>query len=113
MSYTLTVTINAYHLALVGTALVLFGLAYNAWVAGLEDKGHDRGYMGFIVAIGCAVTGLGFGLATSLWLLIPLLACFAASGAPMMVGSIRRHIAARDAEAAERQRLAQDRLGDD
>ena len=37
----------------VGVVLGLFGVRYNRWVAGLESEGHDRGFMGFIVALGC------------------------------------------------------------
>lgn len=81
MTYTIVVTIDLRYLALAAALLVLFGLGYNSWVAHLEHNGHDRGYMGLIVALGCAITGLGFSLVTSLWLGLVLLSCFAASGA--------------------------------
>ena len=55
--------------------------------------------MGFIVAIGVAVTGLGFVIIVgSLSLGLILLACFGASGAPMIVGSVQRHVHARARE---------------
>ena len=42
-------------------ALFSFGVGYNWLVGKLERRGHDRGYMGFIVAFGCTVTLLGAG----------------------------------------------------
>lgn len=83
--------------------LAAFGYAYNRIIASLESQGHDRGYMGFIVALGCLATIVGWRLAIhnpisdiepGIW----LLACFAASGTPMIIGSVDRHIKARDAE---------------
>lgn len=71
--------------------LAIFGVLYNRWVESLEKQGHDRGYMGFIVALGCGVTlaGAAFivGLETTLWTLV----CFVASGTPMIAGSICRY----------------------
>ncbi len=72
-------------------ALTLFGILYDHWVTQLETAGHDRGYMGFIVAIGVGVTlaGAAFivGIEATAWTLL----CFAASGAPMIAGSVYRH----------------------
>ena len=82
-------------------ALFGFGIGYNRLVGKLEHQGHDRGYMGFIVALGCAVTlaGTGFivGLGPVLWALV----CFAASGIPMIVGSISRYCRARTQQRQE------------
>ena len=75
--------------------LAAFGVVYNHWVEALEKKGHDRGYMSLIVSAGCAVTLAGasfiIGLGPVLWALI----CFAASGIPMIIGSISRYCRAR------------------
>ena len=72
-----------------------FGYVYNRWVESLERQGHDRGYMSLIVALGCAVTlaaaALIIGLEPVLWTFI----CFAASGTPMIIGSISRYCRAR------------------
>lgn len=113
MTYTLTVSINLYHVALAAAGLLLFGLGYNHWLEGVEANGHDRGYMSLIVSLGCAVTVAAYALATNPWLALVLLAHFAASGTPMIVGSIRRYIHARAAEERERQRQALARLGEE
>ena len=92
--------------------LALFGCAYNRWVERLEREGSDRGYMGFIVAFGCAVTIAGYALITgSLALALVLLACFVASGTPMIVGSVGRHLQARKAREARHEREAERALG--
>ena len=82
-------------------ALAVFGYIYNRWVESLERQGHDRGYMSLIVSAGCAVTlaGTSFivGLGPVLWALI----CFAASGIPMIVGSISRYCRARTQQRQE------------
>ena len=76
-------------------ALALFGVIYNHWVAQLENNGHDRGYMAFIVAAGVLVTLLGatflVGVEVAVWTLL----CFVASGLPMIAGSISRYCRAR------------------
>ena len=82
-------------------ALAIFGVIYNRWVEALEKKGHDRGYMSLIVSAGCAVTlaGTAFivGLKPVLWALV----CFAASGIPMIVGSVGRYCRARAQQRQE------------
>jgi len=82
-------------------ALAIFGVVYNRWVDSLERQGHDRGYMSFIVALGCAVTlaGAGFivGLEPVLWAFV----CFAASGIPMIAGSVGRYCRARAQQRQE------------
>lgn len=111
MTYTLTVTVELRCLALAAAILALFGILYNTWVAGLEHRGHDRGFMALIVSLGCAITSLGFAAVTNLWLGLILLICFAASGIPMIVGSIARYIHARDVEERARVQRSLDRLG--
>jgi len=79
-------------------ALVTFGIGYNHWVEHLEHNGHDRGYMGLIVAAGCTITLAGAALDTNYAGLDPIawvFVCFAASGTPMVIGSIVRHCRAR------------------
>ena len=72
--------------------LFAFGLWYNRWVEDQQEDGFDRGYMGLIVSLGCFVT-LAFGL---LWptlnpyVFIIALGAFAASGIPMIRGSVQR-----------------------
>lgn len=84
-------------------ALVVFGLAYNQIVAELENKGHDRGYVGFLVALGVFVTLVAASLPLGILLsptvasavLVVDLAAFSASGAPMILGSVRRYVRVR------------------
>lgn len=91
--------------------LALFGLGYNRWVAKREAQGHDRGYLSLIVALGVAVTIAGYALlVASLAQALLLLACFVASGTPMIIGSIRRYVKAREAEYRAAQREAQEKL---
>ena len=82
-------------------ALAIFGVIYNRWVDSLEKQGHDRGYMGFIVAAGCAVTLAGaafiIGLEPVFWAFV----CFAASGIPMIAGSVGRYCRARAQQKRE------------
>ena len=88
--------------------LLLFGMVYNALVELLERDGHDQGYTAVLVVGGTLVT-LG-GVALMLGRVARLvglegaavaLACFSASGLPMVVGSVSRY--ARGRAAAEEQ----------
>jgi len=76
-------------------ALAVFGIVYNRWVERLERRGHDRGYMGLIVALGCTVTLVGAVIIVGLDPIRWVFACFVASGTPMVVGSISRYCRAR------------------
>lgn len=92
--------INVWRAVTILLALAVFGYLYNRWVAGLVSEGHDRGYMGFIVALGCGVVILGWMLITvDLAGALILLAAFAAAGVPMILGSIERYVRAQDAAA--------------
>lgn len=110
MNITFTVSLRTVFLC--SLALFAFGVVYNLWVEHLQRQGHDRGYMSFIVALGVAVTGLGFTLATAWQLGLILLACFVASGAPMIHGSILRHVRERAQAEADLRRRALKRLSD-
>ncbi|HUV95794.1 MAG TPA: hypothetical protein VMX14_13345 [Anaerolineae bacterium] len=77
--------------ALTLTALLAFGIAYNAIVTWLENRHHDRGYTSLLVIAGSAVTIAGAGHLTTWRAALWMLACFAASGAPMTAGSIWRY----------------------
>ena len=89
----MTETCQTYVIILV--ALFAFGIGYDRLVTHLEHQGHDRGYMGFIVAFGCTVTLLGAGVIIGWEPVTWTTMCFAASGIPMIAGSIRRHVRAR------------------
>lgn len=94
--------------------LLCFGLYYDRFVAALEGRGQDRGFMSFLVAIGCAVTILAFSLMTGAWGAAMLVAsCFVASGLPMMVGSVYRYARARALEEEEERVEARGALNDE
>jgi len=78
-------------IALILSGLLLFGLAYNALVAWLERTHRDRGYTAILVIGGSAVTLAGAGHLAGWRPILWALACFAASGTPMTLGSIWRH----------------------
>lgn len=81
-------------------ALALFGSGYNRLVAEAERRGWAEGFVSLLVAVG--TLGTLVGLAVVCWPAALLaLGCFAASGTPMMVGSIWRYVRRR-----ERERLA-------
>lgn len=82
-------------------ALAAFGVVYNRWVESLERQGHDRGYMSLIVSLGCAVTLAGAGFIVGLKPVLWALACFVASGIPMIIGSVGRYCRARAQQKRE------------
>lgn len=71
--------------------LILFGVLYNLWVEYLINRKYVEGYMSFVVAGGVAIT-LVFLAILSWQLAIMVLLGFAASGIPMIIGSISRYI---------------------
>ncbi len=89
-------------------SLAIFAWFYNGWIERLEAAGHHHGYVSLLVVAGCAVI-LTVALAV-VWPLGPTArlaviitaGLFVPAGIPMILGSIRRHVAAR---AAEQQRL--------
>ena len=110
---TLTCTIDLRVLIAVLFGLAAFGYGYNNWVATVTEKGQDRGYLSFIVALGVAITGIGFTLAVGMWELgLLFLICFIASGTPMILGSIHRYIRARAQEEIDARMEARDTLHD-
>jgi hypothetical protein len=101
-----------------GAALALIGVAYDWWVERLERHGHDRGYMGFIVAGGeLLIYAVAF---VTLWgitapaqaLLVILLGYQICAGLPMIWGSVSRFNARRQAEEERARALGLTRLGD-
>lgn len=95
-------------------SLIVFGVGYNIWVASLEREGTDRGYMSLIVSLGCTITNLIFGMIIGdLRLVGMLFLCYIASGLPMIIGSIQRHVQARRWEETASTREAKEALPDD
>lgn len=87
---------------------------YDRWIERLEAAGHHHGYVSLLVVAGCssillvalAVTW-SLGDRARLAVLITAL-LFIPAGIPMILGSIRRHVAAR---SAEQQRLHDEARG--
>lgn len=86
--------------------LFLFGLVYNVFVAWLEKMGHDKGYTAFLVVGGTLVTLAGLAVITDIETAILAIGCFGASGLPMILGSVGRHVRERAAEEKKIMALA-------
>lgn len=82
-------------LAALYLALVLFGIGFNALTALAERKGYMHGYTSLFVALGVAVT-VGATAVISLAFALVTAVAFIASGTPMIVGSIWRHVQERE-----------------
>jgi hypothetical protein len=84
--------------------LFIFGLAYNHFVERVERRAEAGGWTWAQVAVGTALTVLGTMHLIGWWNTLIVLAAFAASGLPMIVGAYSRHkqklerLAARKAE---------------
>ena len=91
-------------------SLVLFGLGYNALTMWLERNKLERGFVSLLVATGAGVTILAAGFLIGFVNALIVLACFAASGLPMMVGSIVRYVNSRAADEKAAQELAKEAL---
>jgi hypothetical protein len=93
--------------------LLVFGGIYNHVVAGLEEKGHDRGYTAYLVVGGTLVTVLGAIPLIGVESAGMVLACFAASGLPMVVGSSKRHSQQREEFETRVQAIVREALNDE
>lgn len=78
-------------------ALLLFGMGFNWLVAWAETKKYMEGYTAFAVVAGVGITLAVTAIFSPIYALITL-GAFAASGLPMVAGSIYRHVKARQAE---------------
>ena len=75
--------------------LLLFGIVFNAITAWADRKGYMEGYTAFFVAGGAFVTLAATAILSPLYMLLTL-GCFTASGLPMILGSVWRHIEKRE-----------------
>lgn len=82
-------------LFIVYALLFIFGVAYNLFMTRLEERGYHEGYVSFLVAGGVLVTLIGIAVFDSRGALIAL-GAFTASGTPMIIGSMIRHMRERD-----------------
>lgn len=76
-------------------SLFIFGLIYNAFISWANRRGYIEGYTWLTVVIGTAVTLFGAAFIFGLQAALILFALFAASGLPMALGDIARHVRAR------------------
>lgn len=75
--------------------LLLFGIGYNAFVSWAERRGYTEGFLSLIVAFGVFVTLCGVAI-LSIHAALLTLGAFAATGTPMIIGSILRYLKARE-----------------
>ena len=97
------------------TALLLFGIAYNAAVAWLEKSGRSRGSTALLVVAGVLATLVGMGLIDRMvdWNAFFIgLAAFTASGTPMILGSLWRSAQERQDDERAAKLLARELLDD-
>ncbi len=93
--------------------LVLFGVLYNFLIAHFERKGYLEGYVSLAVAGGAAFT-LAMTALVDWRAALLATGAFVASGLPMILGSIWRHIQAREQEqkdVRQSQAVAEQRQG--
>jgi ACR3 family arsenite efflux pump ArsB len=79
----------------------MYGIAFNYFVDQLN--GRKDGYLSLLVAAGVGVTLIGVAI-ISWQAAVLVLACFTASGIPMIIGEISRNIQMRE-KALRMQRL--------
>ena len=82
-------------------ALWLFGIGFNALTAFCESRGYLAGYTSLFVVLGVAVTVLASAAVIGLGDALLLGLLFSASGLPMIVGSIVRHVSRRQRDSDE------------
>lgn len=73
-------------------ALVVFGIVFDRYVGRIEDEDPDHGYTAIWVVFGVLITLAAMSTVIGWFFVILVLAGFVASGAPMILGSIRRHL---------------------
>lgn len=87
--------LNAGAIVAIYLALLLFGLAFNIFTAWVERKGYIHGFTSLLVVVGVAITLAATAIISLTFALITA-GAFMASGTPMIVGSIWRHVQDRE-----------------
>lgn len=87
-------------------ALVVFGILYDQLVSWLERKGWSRGGTSLLVVCGTLVTLAAASVVIGIDDVLLMLGLFAASGTPMIVGSLVRYILARAENERKLEELA-------
>lgn len=89
--------VNLGTLAAVYLALLIFGIVFNQITEWAEKRGYAQGYLSLFVSFGVGMTVLATAIISPLFALITL-GAFVASGTPMILGSIWRHVRNRERE---------------
>lgn len=87
-------------LLLIYLFLLAFGILYNLVIAWLDTHGYLEGYTSLAVVAGVLVTLAGLAIILPLAALIAL-GAFAASGIPVIIGSIWRHVRNREQDQTD------------
>lgn len=90
-----------------------FGIGYDQLMRLVEDYRPEHGYTAIFVAFGVLVTLGGLALIAGLEAALWALACFAASGLPMIAGSMVRNMLRQAVDEAGVRRVAREALDDD
>lgn len=104
--------VNLGTLAAVYLALLLFGIVFNWTTEWAEKKGYTQGYLSLFVMVGVGVTVLSTAIISPVFALITL-GAFIASGTPMIVGSIWRHVRERERQLEQLRREAHGDAGEE
>lgn len=92
-------------LAAIYMFLLLFGIGFNIFVAWLERHGYSKGFVSLLVLAGVVVT-VGMTAVISLAFALVTAGAFVASGTPMIIGSVWRHVREREKYIAALKREA-------
>jgi hypothetical protein len=103
---------NTEKTVIVMLSLLIFGIGYNRLMTWLEKTGRARGYRAFLAASGALVTLGGAGFLIGWLQALLVLACFTASGLPLIVGSTWRYMEERYRDEQAARREAEERLGE-
>lgn len=91
------IQLNFSHILAAYLFLLLFGIGFNALVSFAQRQNYLEGYTAFAVAFGVMVTLCTIALFD--WRMAAFtLGAFVASGSPMIIGSVVRHVRARKQE---------------
>lgn len=85
--------------------LFVFGWLFDATVAWLHERDWSRGYTAFLVVFGVGITIVGIGTLLGVEVGLVVFFCFCASGTPMIIGDVVRHLKDRSQADAELREL--------
>lgn len=98
-------------LAAVAAGLMVIGIGYNWMVTQINHRLWDHPLTGFLVVGGTLITLGGFAIVVGWGPALVALACFAASGLPMVAGSVHRWMGRAAEDTAGIEREIRDLLG--